>query len=135
MARNDGFKVEKRPSRIGRTPHVHGEMPACTEDADVGGVQIVEHFHIRHHVGITRNIDRVPGAFDHKAAFSADKARSLGTGHAGGMHRVYHGDGNSVQIDSSAFVKAFGLNALCVVPKTHQIVLAKDRDVQTARER
>ena len=58
VAGDHRLEIEECPGGIGGTRHVHGEVPARAEDADIGRVQVVEDLHVGHNVGVAGDIDR-----------------------------------------------------------------------------
>ena len=131
MAGDHGFEVEIAFGGIGGSVHVHGEMSARAKDADVGFVVVPDPIHVGHDVGVTRDVDAVPFAFDDEARFgSCANTRSVGRAQGGGMHCVDHRDRDIADFDGTAFVHADGFDFIAGFPPVHQVELAnKDQAV------
>ena len=71
MAGDDCGEVKEFVGRIGRTPHVHGEMSSAGQNADFGFMQIIKERHVRHDIGIARDVNRAPLCLYHKTTFAA----------------------------------------------------------------
>ena len=81
MAGDHRLEIKEGFRRIGRAFHVHREMSAGTQDANIRLVQVIEHLHIRHHIGVAGNIDRMAFARDHIARFGPAINRAMRAGH------------------------------------------------------
>ncbi|MNP60272.1 hypothetical protein D3C76_1553420 [compost metagenome] len=77
MAGDDRLEVEVFLRRPGCALHVHREMAAGAEDADIGLVVFTHPAHIGHDVGIARNVDHMAFARDHVAGFVTGIDRTL----------------------------------------------------------
>jgi hypothetical protein len=130
MARDHRLEVEEGLRGIARTAHVHREVPAGAQNADIWFVQIVKHAHISHHVGIARHVDHMPLAGDHEAAFAARHMRAGIGAEARGMGGVHHRHAHTAQIDRTALVETDDLDPFGRFPMRHQVELPDHRDLQ-----
>ena len=106
MAGDDCGEVKELIGSISCASHIHGEMTATGKDADFRLMKVVEYGHVRHHIGVARDIDCAPFGLNHKAAFATHSAQSIFRPCGRGMNGIHHCYRNIAQADSSPFIKA-----------------------------
>ncbi len=133
VAGDDGLEIEEGFRCVGGSFHIHRVVPAGTQDADIGMVQVIENLHIRHDIRIPGKVDRVAVARDHVAGLGSGITRSsIPEINTRRMHRIYHRDPDLPQRNRPAFAEPDRGHLFGAAPIFGKLVDGCDRYIEFA---